>query len=338
MNMSNRASQPISETSWISIFDSLRLPLAADGTRAFSARRVGGHHVAKDTDGNPALLLCVVPDGRPRSPVPVRLANLRVEHSLRCRVCADNAVADEVLTAVQCSTSDRQLHEYFLKAMQGVVGSLPHPARQRDVDELVDGLVALFQALREPPSASVHGLWAELFLIATSSNPRRLLQAWHNDPPDRYDFDLNDERVDVKSSTDRTRRHYFSLEQVQPPVGIRAYIVSVFVERSSTGLPLGELWDSVRALASDDASLVLKVEHVCTKTLGQSWVEARKRGFDEALAAESLAIYDAVAIPSVPGSLPAEVSEVRFRSDLTAAPTIRTTADDTSILSAIAQQ
>ncbi|MEX2285372.1 MAG: PD-(D/E)XK motif protein [Gemmatimonadota bacterium] len=336
--MSTGANHPLADANWISIFDSLALPSTSAGTRAFSARRVGGHHVAKDADGNPALLIRVAADGRPRSPVPVRLANLRVEHSLHCRVSGDNAVGDEVLTAVQCSTSDRQLHEYFLKAMQGVTASLPHPARQRDVDELVDGLVALFQAMREPPSATVHGLWAELFLIATSLNPGRLLEAWHNEPSNRYDFDLNDERLDVKSSIDRTRRHYFSLEQVQPPVGINAYIVSVFVERSSDGLSLGELWDSVRTLASHNPSLVLKVEHVCTKTLGVSWFEARSLRFDEAVAVESIAIYDAMVIPSVPRSLPVEVCEVRFRSDLTASPTIRTSTDPASILSAIAQQ
>lgn len=333
-----RMSHSHPETSWIAIFDSLALPPASARSRAFSARRAGGHHVAKDADGNPALLLHVVADGHLRSPVPVRLANLRVEHSLRCRVTGESATADEVLTAVQCSTDDRQLHEYFLKAMQGVTASLPHPARQRDVDELVDSLVALFQTLREPPSASVNGLWAELFLIATSSDPRRLLEAWHIDASSRYDFDMNDERVDVKSSTDRTRRHYFSFEQVHPPAGTRAYIASMFVERSADGLSLGELWDSVRNLASHDARLVMKVEQVCAKTLGQTWFEARDRRFDEALAAESMAIYDAAVIPSVPHPLPVEVSEVRFRSDLATSPTIRLAPVPTSILSAIARR
>ena len=94
----------------------------------------------------------------------------------------------------------------------------------------MDRLIELFRAMTTPSRKSVQGLWAELFLIAQSRQPTILVDAWHMLPEDRYDFAMDDQRIEVKSFSGSLRQHHFSLEQLQPPEGVKTLIASMLVE------------------------------------------------------------------------------------------------------------
>jgi len=70
------------------------------------------------------------------------------------------------------------------------------------------------------------------------------------------------------------------------------------------------------------SDLVLKLHEVVTGTLGASLSEALRVTFDEKLAASSLRFFDLNDVPAIRGSLPDGVSEVHFRSDLSAMPSL----------------
>jgi hypothetical protein len=93
-------------------------------------------------------------------------------------------------------------------------------------------------------------------------------------------------------------------------------VASLFVERSTGGTSLGQLWDTVRSDVSANADLRLKVDEICLRSLGNSWLDARAISFDPQLAKQSLAFYDVQDIPRVGSQLPSGITEVRFRSDL----------------------
>ena len=78
----------------------------------------------------------------------------------------------------------------------------------------------------------------------------------------------------MKSSSDRTRSHHFTLYQVHPPIGVQGLVASLFAESSPTGLTLGELWDRTRDLVSADPDLRLKIDEQCIHSLGEHWEEA----------------------------------------------------------------
>ena len=71
---------------------------------------------------------------------------------------------------------------------------------------------------------------AELWLVAQAREPGVLMGAWHGEPTDAYDFNNGQDRVEVKSTGLRTKRHTFSHRQLQPPASARVVIASVFVE------------------------------------------------------------------------------------------------------------
>ena len=54
-----------------------------------------------------------------------------------------------------------------------------------------------------------------------------------------------------------------------------------------------------------------------THALGRDWREARRVAFDPEAVLEQLRLFDAASIPAVSPDLPAGVSDVRFKAELT---------------------
>jgi len=195
-----------------------------------------------------------------------------------------------------------------------VLGPTPTSAAVR---RAITGLVELFQALALPAKKSVQGLWAELLLIRYATDPALIAAAWHGTPGEQVDFAAGRQRCEVKSSSTRTRAHYFSLAQLTPPASARLIVASVFVESIGGGLALGGLFEETRALLASDPALLARFDGVFYSTLGNGWSEALDERFDLELARSSLQFFDGTQVPR-PGDIPMPVSDVRFISDLSA--------------------
>jgi hypothetical protein len=146
------------------------------------------------------------------------------------------------------------------------------------------------------------------------------VEAWRSKVDDRFDFAIGDVRLEVKASSVRQRVHNFSLEQCHPPYGTIGILVSVFTETSGGGLSLLELVERVENQVRDRVDLVLKVQEAVADSLGSSVASALTMRFDEDVARSSLCVYEIESIPAVREPLPPEISQVRFRSDISCAP------------------
>lgn len=273
------------------------------------------HRIARQLSGSPALLLRVDASAEPR-PAPVELENLQVQHDLECAISKpDGGRETGRFSVVRCKGSSRELHAYFLRiadAILQVVG--PRPTRAQ-VAAAIDRLVELFSAMSLPSKKSVQGLWAEVYLIARSEAPDAMIRAWHSTPEDRYDFGEGGRRIEVKSCGGPPRRHHFTLEQLTPPRGAKAIVASLFVQRTGSGVSIADLIERIGSEVPD-SDLILRLETVVAATLGDCWPNGLRDHFDEETANESLSYYDSVSVPTIGGSVPAELSQVRFVSDL----------------------
>ena len=290
----------------------------AGGGVSLSASPIPGfapHRIAKAVNGEPLVL--VETASATSLPPPVRLENLFVEHGVRCKIWQGNHLVEEgTFTVIRCTAPSVALrHQFFALTTPFLLalGKDPSPSR---VGVVIDGLVDLFRALTRPPRKSVQGLWAELYLISRAQDCRSVVGAWHASPDERYDFATGTQRIEVKSAAGRERRHHFSLEQVSPPAGSVVLIASVCTERSGGGTSLGQLLGRIRPRLSDDPSVLLHLESVVAATLGRTLLEALGEAYDLQMAEESLRFFDATAIPRPGGTMPFEVSEVRFVADL----------------------
>jgi hypothetical protein len=277
------------------------------------------HRIAIDRQGFPALLIDVVDADVPGPPLV--LEHIRMQQGVDCRVTEpDGATETRRLTIIRCVDEDPVTREYFLRVGGTVLDALGDEPTSGGVSSTIERLVELFRALTAPPRKSVIGFWAELFVIAYSRDPSLLVRAWHESPAERFDFALATERLEVKAAAGRVRRHHFSLEQLLPVRDVDVLIASVLVERSGAGPSVSELIESIKSKITNDAAQVLHVDTVVALTLGSAWRQAMEERFDGAVAASGLAFFEPGIIPKPRGSVPPEVSEVRFVSDLSSSP------------------
>jgi Putative PD-(D/E)XK family member, (DUF4420) len=306
----------------VTFFNSFQAPSAITEQAArLSAQPIPGyerHRLAKDVDDIPSLLISVAELGNER-PVPIKLEHITVQYDVDCRIShADGSIEEGKFTVVRCIDSDKALHTYFLRSLGAVLISLgPTPSRL-DVARAIKNLTTLFRAMTEMPRKSVQGLWAELFLIAHAYDAATMVAAWHVTPEDRYDFSSQNQRIEVKSTSARVRQHYFTLEQLCPPAETSLLIASVFVEYAGAGASVMDLAEQIRFRISEKPDLLLHLDWIISTTLGDSWRDALEVRFDYECAEDSLAFFEVTSIPMVTRNLPIGVSDVRFKSDLSA--------------------
>lgn len=282
--------------------------------RVRPAPKMPTHYVGRNATGSPCLLLKSDND-IVRSPI--KLAGLEVYFGLRCKILIESDIArNEILTVLVCTSLDTKTQEYFLHVCQIILCLVgPNPALAV-ISNAVQRLVNLFQQLLRPARKSVIGLIGELYTINTSCCPKTAVEAWRNKEDDRFDFALDDVRLEVKTSSNRNRNHTFSLEQCTPPKNTIGILASLFIEINGGGLSLIELIHNIESRLGNNNELMLKVQETLVRTLGETLSLALTLRFDEALAKSSLLFYDVSEIPAIRTEIPGSVSQVRFNSDL----------------------
>lgn len=276
------------------------------------------YFIGKDREGC-ACLLASTSDQPGRQQSPIRLEHLDAQFDIRCYL-RRKAEVERVgsFTVIRCRSLDTEIVRYFLSVAEIIVAMVGDKPRQRELASAIHRLAAIFQKMQKPPSRPVNGLFGELFLIWRSSDPCKCISAWRVDETARFDFATGDIRIEVKTASGRARVHEFSFDQCNPPPGTIPIAVSMFVERLPGGMSLRSLIREIESRIAAETDLVLKLHEVVAGTLGTSMSEALSLAFDGKLTGSSMRLYGLRDVPAIRGMLPAGVSDVHFRSDLSA--------------------
>lgn len=306
----------------VSIYENIAVPVGGDTTKPFYAivpiPDYNKCFIGKDSDLHACLLISTA-DNAERPLPPIRLENLDVQFGLPCHLKkGDGARINDCMTVIRCRSKDQEVIRYFLSVCSAILRMLGEYPSQKTVESVVRKLIELFKIMQRPPTRAVNGLFGELYLISRSVDPIKTLISWRVDDTARFDFSTGRVRIEVKVTGDRTRIHTFSFEQCNPPANTTAVVASMFVERSPSGITLQSLMNSISLAVATDADLVFKLHNVVAATLGTNLKDAMSVSFDEELTASSLSFFDLSQIPAIRGMLPAGVSGVHFRSDLSA--------------------
>jgi hypothetical protein len=296
----------------------------AGGSR-FLTSLVPGHdliRVARDGSSCPVIMIASNSEGETLPLPPISLQHIDVRFDSECRLHrTDGAREHRQFTIMRCQDSDPAMREHFLRIMGAVVPLFENSSTRSDVESIVLKLVELFRSLSVPPSTTGQGLWAELFVISQSTQPKQLVEAWRTNIHDRHDFASTNERIEVKSSSKDIRKHHFSLEQLTKQDGVGSFVASVLLERKQSGTSIVDLMKAIAKRLASNAELIFKLEQVVGITLGNEWKNAAIDRYDEKFSRQSLRFYHADTVPCV-GLVPDSVSEVRFASDLSGIPSI----------------
>lgn len=304
------------------IFDTIPSPPNESLEKPFYAvMPVPGHasyYVGKDRESLACLLISTSDNvGRPHPPI--RLESLDAQFELRCRLkSASELDRDDTLTVIRCREGDSETTRYFLSVCDTIVRVAGANPTRANIATTVNRLAAIFQRIRQPPARPINGLFGELYVLLRSGNASRALAGWRVDDNARFDFAAGDTRLDVKATGGRNRVHTFSYEQCNPPSGTVAVVASLQAEQAAGGVSLRELIDQIEARVSTHADLVFKLHEMVAATLGASLKDSLSKRFDMRLAESSLQFFGLEEVPAIRGPLPAGVSDVHFRSDLSA--------------------
>lgn len=305
------------------IFESLPLPQPSSASScSFSALPLtadNAHKLAKDEGGCPCLLVATGAAAKTQTRVPLVLENLAVLFDLRCQVSSPNAPAQTgTFTVLKCVAADTIVRSYFLSLLKGISAAIGRTSDRAKVAAVIEDLVELFRSLGNTPKKEIQGLWGELLLIHQAKDPTTLASAWRCETGDRYDFNKGAERIEVKTTSQKLRRHHFTLEQLCPPDGTRLVVASIVIQRSGAGLSVFDLLDALRGKTAQQPQLHLRMTRQFHETLGNTWQSAKEVRFDLEAAVESLRYFDGAQIPRIALPLPDGISQVSFVADLTA--------------------
>jgi hypothetical protein len=305
----------------IDLFDLLTIPEQSTEThKVLSATPLPDYpnfRIAVNSEGNPVLLFSPVKAESNIKINNVRLKYLALNQNIECKVIENKASRIQSFTLITFTSPDRHLQEYFLHISETLVKSLGIKSTEKQIADTLLKFVEIFRALSDTPTNTVQGLWSELFLISISHQPNILIDYWHSVPEEKYDFNANEERIEVKSSSSMERIHFFSSEQLNPPAGVQVLVASILLKQTSVGVDIQNLIDLISSRIQDNLELIDKLYSIVFKTLGSSLEFSISYKYDPKIAKESLCFYRHQDIIKIElENIPAEVSEVRYRTDL----------------------
>jgi hypothetical protein len=145
------------------------------------------------------------------------------------------------------------------------------------------------------PRAKLTGFIGELLVIFSSKNPDLLVQCWHSDSEGRFDFSMENKRIEVKTNTDLTRRHYFRSTQITGNASTDLLYASVNLMYTDWGYSLAAfLEDMFNSLNAENA---LKVKEMFIELFQVPWQILNDYYFDLESSQESIKFFPDSKIP-----------------------------------------
>jgi hypothetical protein len=303
----------------VELFQRLSLPEneSAKTINAIPIPEYPNFRIAVDIYGYPLLLLPAFGTSNISTLRNRRLKYLQFEPKVDCKISEGNATSFQQFSLITFESSDKVLQEYFLQISETFIKSMQSKETYREAVETLNRYIEVFRALTDTPTNTVQGLWAEIFFIENSSDPKRLLSYWHNSPEEKFDFNAGEEKIEVKSTSGFERIHEFSSEQLNPSPSNQVLVASLFTRQTNSGKSIQELMQNIASRIQDGNDLVEKMNIVVSKTLGNSLEQSVKIKFDYEVSKSSLRFYKHQDISKVEKVyIPTEVSGVRYKSDL----------------------
>jgi hypothetical protein len=142
----------------------------------------------------------------------------------------------------------------------------------------------------------LRGLIGELLVIYAADDLGGAVNAWHINSDDRYDFSIDNRRLEVKTTKSAVREHRFNSRQLPPQANTKVWIASVKLAEVSVGESLSGLFDSIaRRVTKAQAQ---KVAEIIAETTGLPPATILDPKFDLESSLNSLKIYQAESIPT----------------------------------------
>ena len=222
------------------------------------------HRLGKNYNGLPSILINTKKNNE--SVAPYKGMSIRLRFNINCKIHEENEKQN--YTILSCISNDEQIIKIFLDICQTTISQLGKEPTPKEISEKTQMLIDLFKEMPNKLS-SIVGLWGELFLIASSKNITKCLEAWHQHAEDKYDFYDNNEALEVKCTSQTDRKHKFKHDQLVSNLKDH-YVASIMIsDDPNKGLSVVDLYEDIKKRCKLD-NLNNKLKKIFFKIVGKT--------------------------------------------------------------------
>lgn len=200
------------------------------------------HRLGKNSSNEPSLLFKTQDNKINQVDYLGKYIHLRF--NVKCTLDEKNKRIDENFTILSCLSDDDYTKKIFLEICESTYLNISESPTNNEITELTQSLIELFKSWSTNVTDFI-GLWGELFLIVSSNNQIKCLEAWHDYNEDKYDFYDNNSALEVKCTIKNDRKHEFRHHQLTSNLNDH-FIVSVLTKPDqSKGLSVLDLYKKI---------------------------------------------------------------------------------------------
>ena len=270
------------------------------------------HRIGKNYEGQPSILFNT--KKKSQSINGYKGANIRLRFNINCNIHEKNKKIFKNYTILSCTSDDKKIIQIFLEVCETTFSKISSEPTTKEIKDITQSIIDLFKNMPNK-RLSLIGLWGELFLITSSKNISKCLEAWHKHTEDKYDFYDNNEALEVKCTSKTDRKHEFIHDQLISDLSDH-YIASVMTrENLSVGLDVIDLYK--RILKKNlPIHLVDKLKKIYYKTIGKtSDQELNEYKYDYDFAKRNVLYFKVSELSKIENRDPA-ISNISYTVDL----------------------
>lgn len=225
----------------------------------------------------------------------------------------DSGESETITTSIVSFRNLSRAAEIFIDA---IVSSALETDNMMEVSELVSEFIELFSKKTTLTMEEVVGFFGEMLVVEMCNATDSVLESWHSNPNDRYDFALGSDRLEVKTTMSPRRVHRFSSTQLPAPKGVSVDFASIITQQVPYGSSIFDLYGIVRA--KTELTGRRRLDLLFSRFASRDEATCEELMFDLNMARESLKIFNAEDVPR-PLMTPRVIS-AKWQSDLTDTP------------------
>jgi hypothetical protein len=240
---------------------------------------------------------------------------LNLEHAVPCNIYINKRKQKINLSILKCDSDNENIKEIFLRSIDNLANSVSNDISEKKIYEMTKSLIELFEKITKNRDKDLIGFWGELFIINLLKSKELLIEAWHPDKKDTFDFLINNHALEIKTTSTNNRIHKFKYEQLNSK-NTSIIIGSIMIRKSRSGMSLLNLKNNILKKINQEhlKSKLQSMYDIMTGSKTKLELEEIKFTYD--YAKNHIKFFNAKLVPRIREDLMSGIKNIKFESNL----------------------